>query len=122
MFHLIENFLLKMIKNSFKILDLKDERVEESKSILEVPENRFIVFSYKYAALLVYDINTLKLLLKKNVNYHIDDIMSDLIDNKYIFVRTYEGMVVYNVEENFSETFYKNIPSPNGLLKVNMYE
>ena len=48
--------------------------------------------------------------------------MSDLIDNKYIFVRTYEGMVVYNVEENFSETFYKNIPSPNGLLKVNMYE
>ena len=48
--------------------------------------------------------------------------MGDLIDNKYIFVETYEGMVVYNVDENFSEILYKNIPSPNVLLKINMYE
>ena len=107
--------------SSFKILDLGYDRVE-TKSILEIPENRIVVFSYKYAALLVYDINTHKLLLKKNVIYDINDIMSDLIDNKYIFVRTYEGMVVYNVDNNFSEKIYKNIPSPNHILKINMYD
>ena len=106
--------------SSFKILDLGYDKVEKAKNILEIPENRIVVFTYKYASLLVYDINTHKLLLKKYVNYN--DIMSDLIDNKYIFVKTYEGMVVYNVDENFSETLYKNIPSPNALLKINMYE
>ena len=49
----------------FKILDLGYDRAEDAKSILEIPENRFAVFTYKYASLLVYDINTHKLLLQK---------------------------------------------------------
>lgn len=110
------------IYSSFKILDLKYGRVEDAKSILEIPGNRIVVFSYKYASLLVYDINTHKLLLRKDVRYGVYDIMSDLIDNKYIFVRTEEGMVVFNVDENFSETLYKNLPSPSQMLKITMYE
>ena len=35
--------------SSFKILDLEYDRVESAKSILEIPENRIIVFTYKYA-------------------------------------------------------------------------
>lgn len=106
----------------FKILDLGYDRAEDAKRILEIPENRFAVFTYKYASLLVYDINTHKLLLQKCVGYCINDIMSDLIDNKYIFVSTKDGMTVFNVEENFSETLYKNFPSPYKMLKINMYE
>ena len=108
--------------SSFKTLDLGYGRPEDAKSILEIPGNRIVVFSYKKRAMLVYDINTHKLLLNKYVSYNINDIMSDLIDNKYIFVRTEEGMAVFNVEENFSETVYKNLPSPNVILKMNIYE
>lgn len=108
--------------SSFKILDLGYNRAEDAKSILEIPVNRIVVFTYKYGALLVYDINTHKLLLKKWVAYDINDILSDLINNKYIFARTSGGMVVFNVEENFSEILYKDIPSPNLLLKINIYK
>ena len=110
------------IYSSFKILDLKYNRAETAKSIIEIPGNRIVVFSYKYFSLLVYDINTHKLLLRKDVRYGVNDIMSDLIDNKYIFVRTEEGMAVFNVDENFSETLYQNLPSPYQMLKIKMYE
>ncbi len=73
---------------SFKILDLTYERVEDAKDVLEIPENRLVIFSYKYQHLLVFDINTNELLFKKYVNYSISNIMSDLIENKYIFVGT----------------------------------
>jgi hypothetical protein len=106
----------------FKSLDLGYGRNENAKSIVEIPKNRIVVFTCKYSSLLVYDINTHKLLLQKNMCYDIQNIMSDLIDNKYIIVKTEEGMAVFNVDENFSETLYQNLPSPYEMLAINIYE
>ena len=106
----------------FKTLDLGYGRVDNAKNIVEIPKNRIVVFTYKLSSLLVYDINTHKLLLQKDMRYDIRNIMSDLIDNKYIIVKTRNGMAVFNVDENFSETLYQNLPSPDEMLTINIYE
>ena len=107
---------------SFKILDLGYDRVEDAKDVLEIPGNRLVIFSYKYYSLLVFDINTNELLFKKYVNYSISNIMSDLIENKYIFVGTKDGMLVYDIENDFCQTLYKYISTPYYITKINTYE
>jgi len=108
--------------SSLKILYLKYDRVEDAKDIIEIPGNKLVVFSYKFYSLLVFDINSDECLLKKPVSYSISNIMSDLIDNRYIFVGSNEGMVVYDINNDFSEILYKDIKIPKYLTKVNTYE
>ena len=48
--------------------------------------------------------------------------MSDLIENKYIFIGTKDGMLVYDIENDFCQTLYKYISTPYYITKINTYE
>ena len=108
--------------SSLKILYLQYDRVEDAKDLIEIPGNKLVVFSYKFHSLLVFDINSNKYLLKKSIHYSISNIMSDLIDNRYIFVGSDDGMVVYDINNDFSEILYQDIKVPYYLTKINTYE
>ena len=108
--------------SSLKILYLKYDRVEDAKDIIEIPGNKLVVFSYKFHSLLVFDINSNECLLKKPISYSIYNIMSDLIDNRYIFAGSDDGIVVYDINNDFSQILYQDIKTPYYLNKINAYE